>query len=126
MDILVRIALILVLGSLVIAGLLFLMLQLRRTARRMPSQSELLVSDARIEDFERPSSLVSEQIEEMVRRKLGQYPDLADTLLDFGTAADGTLDIWVNARQYDNVSDIPDERIRRAVEEAVDEFNMRG
>jgi hypothetical protein len=82
-----------------------------------------MAPDARVDQYERTSSMASEQIEEMVRRRLEQYPDLADTVFDFGTMADGTVDVWVNSKQYDDPEDIPDERIRKAIQEAVEEFN---
>jgi hypothetical protein len=103
-----------------------LALIIARRTRQMDGTSDQLkkmAPDARIEDYERPSTIAAEQIEEMVKRKLAQYPDLSDTVLDFGTMPDGTIDIWVNKKQYDDVGDIPDERIRQAIKEAVEEFN---
>ena len=85
---------------------------------------QAMISDAKVESYERPSSVVAEQIEEMVKRKLVEFPDLADTALDFGSMPDGTIDIWVNKRQYDDIKDIPDERIRKAIQEAVEKFNV--
>ena len=79
--------------------------------------------DARHVPGERKSSLVAEQIEEMVRNRLDAYPDLADVELDFGTVEDGSIDIWVGGVQYDNAKNIPDERIRTAIAEAVTQFN---
>jgi HAMP domain-containing protein len=103
-----------------------LALIIARRTRQMGETSDQLkkmAPDAKIEDYERPSTIVAEQIEEMVKRKLAQYPDLSDAVLDFGTMPDGTIDIWVNRKQYDDVEDIPDERIRQAIKEAVEEFN---
>jgi hypothetical protein len=82
-----------------------------------------MTKDAKLEKLERPASLVSEQIEEMAKSKLAVYPDLVDTILDFGTMPDGTIDIWVNKKQYDNVEDIADLRIKDAIKEAVQQFN---
>ncbi len=79
--------------------------------------------DASVEAYERPSSIAAEQIEAKVRQKIETYPELADTVLDFATMGDGTVDIWVNRRQFNDVEDIPDERIRNAIKEAVKEFN---
>jgi hypothetical protein len=72
---------------------------------------------------DRPSSMATEQIEDLARAKLAAYPDLALTEFDFGTAPDGSLQIWVNGSQYNAVKDIPDVRIREAIEQAVAEFN---
>jgi hypothetical protein len=111
---------------LLLVALLALFILGRQSRIQAPFSTRLMVADAKVEKYERPSSIVSEQIEEVVKHKLAQYPDLADTVLDFGTMPDGTIDIWVNKKQYDNVEDIPDERIRAAVKEAVEEFNKLG
>lgn len=79
--------------------------------------------DAQVEQYERSSSIASEQIEALVRQKLDTYPDLADTVLDFATADDGTVDVWVDQQQYDDIEDIPDQRIRAAIKEAVKSFD---
>lgn len=88
-----------------------------------PPESFGAVSDAKYEAGELPASLVSEQIEEMVRKQLAAYPDLAELKLDFATGPDESLVIWVNDQKYADVSQIPDHRIRSAVSEAVDTFN---
>lgn len=111
---------------LLLLALLAIFVFSRRGKAQMPFSTRLIVAEAQVEGYERPSSIVSEQIEEMVKRKLAHYPDLADIVLDFGTVPDGTIDIWVNKKQYDNVDDIPDERIRTAIKEAVEEFNKLG
>jgi hypothetical protein len=82
------------------------------------------VSDARYLAGEREASLVSEQIEEMVTKELDKYPELADKKIDFGTAADGSLEIWVDEEKFTDVSAIPDDRIRKAVSDAVSRFNQ--
>lgn len=98
--------------------------------RRIPQASMSdknveLTKDARFEAGERPASLISEQIEEMTKRKLTQYPDLANVKLDFGTMPDGTIDIWINGEQFDDIEDITDDRIREAIKEAVEKLNRR-
>jgi hypothetical protein len=82
------------------------------------------VSDARYLAGEREASLISEQIEEMVKKQLDQFPDLAETKIDFGTAADGSLEIWVEDQKYTDVNAIPDQRIQKAVSDAVNRFNQ--
>ncbi len=72
---------------------------------------------------ERVASPAAEQIEEMVRQRLEQFPDLAGTPLDFGTGPGGELEIWVGESRYDSVEAIPDARIRQAVAEAAEAFN---
>ena len=70
------------------------------------------------------ASVVSEQIEEMVKQKLAQYPDLSAVRLDFGTGSDEALVIWVGDQRYQEVDQIPDERIRQAISESVEAFNQ--
>jgi hypothetical protein len=81
------------------------------------------VSDARHDPGEFKASLIGEQIEEMVRERLAKDPALSGVSLDFATAVDGSLEIWVDGDRYTSVEDIPDEGIRKAVAESVDEFN---
>ncbi len=111
--------------ALLLGVALFALLVARRGrgSSQLPDQAKSMIPDAKYEEYERPSSIVAEQIEEAARRRLGQFPELADIVLDFGTMPDGSIDIWVNRKQYDNVDDIPDERIRQAIKEAVEEFN---
>jgi len=83
-----------------------------------------LLPDAHLDKNEEQASPSSEQIEEMVRKRLVEYPDLADYVIDFGTASDGSLEIWIADKRYTSVDDIPDARVREAISEAVKEFNL--
>jgi|GEM_PF-3000731 len=69
------------------------------------------------------ASPISEQIEGMVKLRLQSYPDLSQVDLDFGTAMDDSLDIWIDGERYQAVEDIPDARIRKAIADAVNAFN---
>ncbi len=90
----------------------------------LPPESLNAVSEAKIEPNEQAASLVSEQIEEMVKQRLASYPDLADVKLDFATAPDESLVVWVNDQSYSDIDQIPDDRIRSAISEAVETFNQ--
>jgi len=90
----------------------------------LPPESLNAVSEAKIEPNEQAASLVSEQIEEMVKQRLASYPDLADVKLDFATGTDESLDVWVDDQSYSDIDQIPDERIRSAISEAVESFNQ--
>ena len=81
------------------------------------------ITDATLDTGERQASMISEQIEEMVKMDLAQYPDLSDVSIDFGTGEDGGLEIWIDGERYSEVSSIPDDRIRRSIEKAVNSFN---
>ena len=83
-----------------------------------------MLPDAHLETGEEQASPISEQIEGMVRIRLAEYPDLAEQVIDFGTAADGSLEIWIADKRYINVDDIPDTRVRDAISEAVEAFSI--
>ena len=83
-----------------------------------------LLPDAHLEKGEEQASPISEQIEEMVRNRLADYPDLAEQVVDFGTAEDGSLEIWIADKRYASADDIPDARVRDAISEAVKDFNL--
>lgn len=86
--------------------------------------AEEFAPDARQDSIDdRPSSVISEQIEAMARKRLQNVPSLSDTHIDFGAVHDGTIDVWIDGVQYDDPEDIPDEGIRQAITEAVAEFN---
>jgi hypothetical protein len=90
----------------------------------IPPESLDAVSEAKFDPGEQAASLVSEQIEEMVKQRLASYPDLADVKLDFATGEDDSLVVWVNHQSYSDFNQIPDDRIRSAISEAVDTFNQ--
>jgi hypothetical protein len=90
----------------------------------LPSESLDSVSEARLDPDEQAASLVSEQIEEMVKKRLASYPDLANVKLDFATGPDESLVVWVDAQSYSDIDQIPDDRIRSAISEAVETFNQ--
>ncbi len=74
-------------------------------------------------ELDQNASFSSEQIEEIVKAKLAQHPDLHDMHFDFRTSAGGMLEIVFGERTYQDVDQIKDERVRQAIAEAVAEFN---
>ncbi len=75
-------------------------------------------------ELDRDASFSSEQIEEMIKAKMAEHADLLETHFDFRTTAGGMLEIVFGERTYQDVDQIPDERVRRAIAEAVAEFNQ--
>ena len=107
----------------VLAGLGFRAMAGRTRAwPRMPGSSQSPLSGP-TGTGERLASTAIERIEEQANQTLGRTAGLEGTRLDFGTAADGSLEIWVDDRRYDSLGDIPDARIRKAIEDAVAAFN---
>ncbi len=90
-----------------------------------PVQAPVAPPPAKPVPPERVASPVSEEIEELVRPKLAPYSDLRRVKIDFGTAPDGTLEVWLGKAHYNSVDAIPDQRLRQAVQEAVKEWNQR-
>ncbi len=117
--------------ALSLLALILLMLYLWRRSVLQRAQSDdpqvsdrlAAVSGARLEEGERRASLIAEAIESAVQEALAQSGDLPPASIDFGTAADGSLEIWLGEARYTRVEDIPDQRIRDAVAKAVAEFN---
>jgi hypothetical protein len=81
------------------------------------------IMDARLEKGERPAAIISEQIEEQVKEILEAQGKMLDREIDFASAADGSLEIWIDGIKYSEVSEIPDEDIRDALMKSVEEFN---
>ena len=109
-----------------IVALVWTVLRRRGGAATLGERVEAVevVGEVRSENGERLASPVSEQIEEAAQRKLAGYPDLAGKRLDFGTAPDGSLEIWFDDVRYESVDQIPDARVREALAEAVKSFNQ--
>ncbi len=72
---------------------------------------------------ERVPAPTAAQIEELVRPKLAKYSDLRRVKIEFGTALDGSLEVWLGPSRYDSVDEVPDQRLRKAIQEAVAELN---
>ena len=70
---------------------------------------------------ERIASPFAEQIEDILRAKLDSDP-FNKFEIDFGSAKDGSLDIWVNGKMYASVDEIPDEGLKKAFREAVEKW----
>jgi hypothetical protein len=68
---------------------------------------------------EYPPATFSHKIEERVRAELAAEPGTSSYKVDFGTAADGSLQIRVDGKTYIEIKDIPDEPIRAAIARAI-------
>lgn len=114
----------------VVAALLVVVLAAmsRRTIGAAPQarpESEQWVAEAKIEPEEQVASPVAEEIEERVRAQVAEYPDLRRAKIDFVTGPDGSLEIHLDAARYQSVDDVPDLRLRKAIQAAVQEWNSR-
>jgi len=75
---------------------------------------------------ERQASAAAEVLESIIQRRMAAEPALAGQRLDFGTAPDGSLEIWWNGQAYTGVDQVPDARVRDLIALATDEFNKGG
>lgn len=74
---------------------------------------------------EKEAAPFAEQIEDILRAQLRAEPDLRSYDIDLGTAPDGGLEIRVGDKRYTSIEQIPDERIRVAIGQAVATYNQR-
>ncbi|RPJ22476.1 MAG: hypothetical protein EHM33_23415 [Chloroflexi bacterium] len=74
---------------------------------------------------ERVAAPFAEQIEDMLRAQMSSDPYLQSYEIDFGTGPDGGLEIIVGDKRYTSIEQIPDERLRAAISQAVATYNQR-
>jgi hypothetical protein len=67
----------------------------------------------------------AEQIEDIVTARIKKDPALSQVRFDVGTTADGMLEFVVDGQAYYDVADLPNERLRQVVQEAVADWNRR-
>jgi hypothetical protein len=66
----------------------------------------------------------AEQIEDILNAKLRADPALSSMVVDLGTGPEGELEIIVNDETYTDIEQIPNERLRQALREAVEAWNQ--
>ena len=74
---------------------------------------------------EKLASPFAEQIEDILHSILSADPKLSTHKVDFGTASDGGLEIWVDGKAYSAIKDIPDEPVRAAIQHAIAKYNEK-
>ena len=62
-------------------------------------------------------------LESIIQRLMAGDPIFAGQALDFGTLPDGSLEIWWGGQSYSSVEQLPDERLRALIGQAIEEFN---
>ena len=65
----------------------------------------------------------AEQIEDIIRTKLEADSYLDQFNIDLGTNQDGGLDIWVNGKAYLGVDSLPDEKLKKAFKDAIEQWS---
>jgi len=74
-------------------------------------------------ETELQASAAAEALQAIVRRHMAADPAFAGQSLDFGTAPDGSVEVWLNGQAYAGVDRIPDPRLRELIARSADEFN---
>jgi len=74
-------------------------------------------------ETDRQASAAAEALQAIVRRRMAADPAFAEESLDFGTAPDGSVEVWLNGQAYAGVDQVPDQRLRDLIAQAADEFN---
>jgi hypothetical protein len=77
------------------------------------------------DEGEKIAAPFAEQIEDVLRARVASDPYLKSFEIDFGTGADGGLEIWVNGEKYDGVANLPDEQLKQTLLQVVKEWNSR-
>jgi hypothetical protein len=72
---------------------------------------------------ERQASAAAEMLESIIQRLMAGDPIFAGQALDFGSSPDGSLEIWWGGQSYSGVEQLPDERLRALIGQAIEEFN---
>jgi hypothetical protein len=112
-------------GTLLLLFLVWNLIVRSRRARGFKSGDALKqIMDARLDEGERAATVISEQIEEQVKEILKAEGKMLGREIDFATAPDGSLQIWIDEEVFTEVDEIPDEDIRAAVIKAVEKFNQ--
>jgi hypothetical protein len=117
----------LLVGLLVVLFMIFVAVAAVRSARSMSRRPPSMpradpASGPRAREGERLASASSEAIEDLVNQALAKA-GVDGVQVDFGTAHDGSLEIWIGDDRYTSVDSIPDARVRQAVADAVASFN---
>lgn len=71
------------------------------------------------DEGEQVAAPFAEQIEDILLAHMKTDPALAGLKVDLGTSPDGELAVWVDDKCYTDVSEIPHEPLRQAIEQAI-------
>ena len=65
----------------------------------------------------------AEQIEDIIQAKLEADSYLDQFNIDLGSNQDGGLEIWVNGKAYQSVNSLPDEKLKKAFQDAIAQWD---
>lgn len=105
---------------------IWLLIRTRSIPSAVPPERQLALRQARQQATRQRVTGLAGQIGAIAIEKLKAHPALENIKLDISRMADGSLGVNVDGVQYDHPSDIPDPRIRQAIEDAVRQLNPGG
>jgi hypothetical protein len=112
------------LAGLIVAGILFLLFRKGNTADLTAPTQEKPAWLRQNPPAERLAAPFAEQIEAIIQAWIEKRPELQHYKLDFGTAPDGGLEIWIDAKKFADVNALPDENLKTLVKEAIELWKM--
>ncbi len=74
------------------------------------------------DEGEHEAAPFAEQVEDILYSLMENEPSLAEVQVDLGTAADGSLEIWVDGVSYPDVVSVPNEALRLLIQKAIAEW----
>ncbi len=74
------------------------------------------------DEGEQEAAPFAEQVEDILYSLMQDEPSLAEVQVDLGTAADGSLEIWVDGAAYPDVDSVPNEALRLLIQKAIAEW----
>lgn len=75
------------------------------------------------DEGEKLAAPFAEQIEDILQARLAEHPELGKYKLDFGSAPDGGLEIYVDDQKFSAIDDLPDEALKALVREAIEAWH---
>jgi hypothetical protein len=119
----------LIIGGLLVGAILLIVLAFvlrinRKAQKDVTFQSALPEDDPLVTRDEFQATPIAEAVEERVRQKVSENPDLAEMDVDFGSGPNGELEIWVNSERYTSIEEIPHDDLKALIREAVEAYNQ--
>lgn len=114
---------VLLVGAILLIVLAFALRTNRKAQEDVTFQAALPEDDPLVTPDEFQATPIAEAVEERVRQKVAESPELADMDVDFGSGPNGELEIWVDSERYTSIEEIPHDGLKSLIREAVEAYN---
>ncbi len=71
---------------------------------------------------EKMAPAFAEQVEDILQARLRADPALAHYQVDFGTAPDGGVEIWIDGKSFADINAIPDVHLRETIQQTITQW----